>query len=79
MEPDTFEILSELRNIKAIAAGKDVRARHWLQQKYGAAHWRKMKATALVKDQGETYEAEIHWYEANEIGRCEWKIKAQLE
>ena len=37
-EPDTFEILSELRNIKTIAAGKDVRARHWLRQKYGAAN-----------------------------------------
>jgi hypothetical protein len=79
MEPDSFEILGELQNIKTIAAGKDVHARHWLQRKYGASQWRKMKATASVRDQDEIYEAEIHWYEAHGVGRCEWKIKARLD
>lgn len=41
----------------------------------------KLKGVALVLDRetGESYWAEIHWYEATGIGRKELKIKRPLE
>jgi len=47
-----------------------------LKRRYGGRRWRKMKGIAMVReDTGETYEAEIHWYQAHGVGRCGWKIK----
>ena len=80
MEPDSFEILSSIYNIKVVAAGSGVRARHHLRRKHGGSRWRKMKGFARVRESdGNVYEAEIHGFEAHGIGRCEWKIKALRE
>jgi hypothetical protein len=38
-----FRFLSEIDNIQLIAAGKGVKVRHHLVQKYGQGRWRKLK------------------------------------
>ncbi len=71
-----FEILSEIRNVETIAAGRGVDIRRYLERTYGTGRWRKMKgeATAQLAD-GTVCEAEIHWFEAHGIGRKDFKIK----
>ena len=74
--PASFTILGDIRNIEVIASGRGVRARRALQRRHGGKRWRKMKGVATVQEHtGETYEAEIHWFEAHGIGRRDWKIK----
>lgn len=66
-----FEYLSELYNIETIAKGTGVRARHALNRRFGQKYrWYKKKgrATVLYSD-GRVSEAEIHWFEAQGIGR----------
>jgi hypothetical protein len=48
---------------------------------YGSGRWRKLKGFARVRfpDDGEEFEAELHWYEAHGIGRVEMKIKDLLD
>jgi hypothetical protein len=47
---------------------------------YGGRSWRKRKGVATVRLQdGATRLAEIHWYEANGVGRKGWKIKRFLD
>ena len=71
-----FEILSEIRDIETIAAGRGVYIRRHLERTYGKGRWRKMKGIATVQlADGTVYEAEIHWFEAHGIGRKDFKIK----
>ena len=71
-----FEILSEIRNVDAIAAGRGVDIRRHLERIYGKGRWRKMKGSAMVRlSDGTVCEAEIHWFEAHGIGRKDFKIK----
>ncbi|MBN1660869.1 MAG: hypothetical protein JXA93_20910 [Anaerolineae bacterium] len=71
-----FEILSEIRDIETIAAGRGVYLRGYLERTYGTGRWRKMKGLATVQlSNGEICEAEIHWFEAQGIGRKDFKIK----
>jgi len=71
-----FQILSEIREIETIAAGRGVYIRRYLERTYGRGRWRKMKGVATVElADGTICEAEIHWYEAHGIGRKEFKIK----
>jgi len=38
-----------------------------------------MKGIALIQEyNGDTYEAEIHWFEAHGVGKRDWKIKKRL-
>ena len=77
--PVKFELLSDLRGVSVIASGRGVRMRHLLNSRHGPGKWRKMKGIALVRtDAGETYEAEIHWYEAHGIGKRDFKIKTSV-
>jgi hypothetical protein len=77
--PEDFEILSLIRKIEVIASGRGVRARRRLRRKHGGIRWRKMKGIALVREyNGDTYEAEIHWYESHGVGKRDWKIKRRL-
>ena len=47
-----------------------------LRKAYGAGRWRKLKGVASVRlADGSEWRAEVHWYEANGIGRKETKIK----
>jgi hypothetical protein len=71
-----FEILSEIRDIETIAAGRGVYPRRYLDRNYGTGRWRKMKGLATVQlSDGSICEAEIHWFEAHGIGRKDFKIK----
>ena len=71
-----FEIISEIRDLEMIAAGRGVYIRRYLERTYGKGRWRKMKGIGTVQmDDGEICEAEIHWFEAHGIGRKDFKIK----
>jgi hypothetical protein len=71
-----FEILSEIRDVEIIAAGRGVYIRRYLERTYGRGRWRKMKGIATVRlADGTVCEAEIHWFEAHGIGRQDFKIK----
>jgi hypothetical protein len=71
-----FEILTRISGIETIASGSGIREVARLRRRYGRARWRKKKGYALVRlASGYIVEAELHWYEARGIGRCEIKIK----
>jgi hypothetical protein len=71
-----FEILSGIRDVETIAAGRSVYIRRYLERTYGRGRWRKMKGIATVRlADGTIWEAEIHWFEAHGIGRKDFKIK----
>ena len=71
-----FEILSGIRDVETIAAGRNVYIRRYLERTYGRGRWRKMKGIATVRlADGTIWEAEIHWFEAHGIGRKDFKIK----
>ena len=71
-----FEILGDLRHIETIATGRGVYIRRHLDRTYGKGRWRKRKGTATVRfEDGNTREAEIHWFEAHGIGRRDFKVK----
>jgi len=75
-----FTILSALRDIRTIAAGKRIRELKRLEEAYGAARWRKRKGIARIRlDDGTVRQAELHWYEAPGVGRRELKIKRFLD
>lgn len=69
-----FRLLSEINGIVTIAKGNGVDARQYLNRKYGKGRWRKLKGFATVEyDTGEICTAELHWFEANGIGRKDMK------
>ena len=71
-----FEIVGEITDIETIASGGGVRERLRLSKKYGQGRWRKLKGVARVRlIDGALRLAEIHWYEAHDIGKKECKIK----
>jgi len=71
-----FEIVSEIIHIKTFASGTGVKDRIRLEKQYGAGKWRKKKGIADVRlIDGTLHRAEIHWYEANGIGKKEFKLK----
>lgn len=71
-----FEIIGEITEIETIARGKRVRNRARLQRQYGEGRWRKLKGVAYVRLlNGSVRFAEIHWYQAQGIGKREFKIK----
>ena len=71
-----FEVLTEIRAVEIIATGRGVRILDRLNRDFGRGSWRKLKGVATVRlASGRVVEAELHWYEAHGIGRCEHKIK----
>ena len=71
-----FEIIGEITEIEIIVRGKGVRNRARLQRRYGEGRWRKLKGVAYVRLlNGSVRFAEIHWYQAQGIGKREFKIK----
>jgi hypothetical protein len=71
-----FRILSDINDIETIATGRGVYIRRHLERSYGRGHWRKMKGIATVQlADGTVCEAEVHWFEAQGIGRRDMKIK----
>ena len=74
-----FDILSEIAQIEVIATGSGIRNIAYLRKIYGRGRWRKLKGVAHVRlPDGVVRLAEIHWYEANGIGRRGHKIKELL-
>jgi hypothetical protein len=76
----SFEILTPITDIETIASGRGVEIRRYLDRVYGRGRWRKMKGKATVQlEDGTVCAAEIHWYEAQGIGRKDFKIKRYLQ
>ncbi len=76
---DDFEIIGQIDEIETIAVAGSIRDLARLRTHYGQGRWRKLKGVATVRlPDGETYRAEIHWYEAHGIGRRDLKIKRPL-
>lgn len=71
-----FEIVGEITDIEVIAIGNSIREIIRLRKYYGCGRWRKLKGRATVRvENGELFEAELHWCEASGIGKKEIKIK----
>ena len=75
-----FEINGQISETETIAAGNSIRDITRLRRLYGRGRWRKRKGIALVTLQDDTiHNAELHWYEAEGIGRKEIKLKYMLD
>ena len=75
-----FEILGDIGEVRVIAVGSTIREVERLRKLYGKGRWRKMKGIALIRlASGRVRKAELHWYEAHDIGRVEVKRKRYLE
>lgn len=74
-----FEIIGNIERVERIAQGRGVRDRFRLTVEYGGNspnQWLKRKGLANVRlPSGDEIRAEVHWYEANGIGKVEMKIK----
>lgn len=75
-----FEIIGTITQIETIAAGNGIRELARLRKQHGQGRWRKLKGVSTVLlASGALRQAEVHWYEANGIGRKEFKIKRFLD
>lgn len=75
-----FEVLGQIQNIETFAQGSEIREIKRLRRQYGIANWRKRKGIASVRlPDGAIRLAELHWYEANGIGKRDIKIKRYLD
>ena len=75
-----FEIIGEIRLTETFARGSAIRELSRLSKFHGQGNWRKRKGYATVRlTDGSLRDAEIHWYEANGIGKREFKIKRYLD
>jgi hypothetical protein len=75
-----FEILGRISETQTFAVASHIRELKRLRRAYGLGHWRKRKGVARVRLQdGTIRQAELHWYEANGIGRYEFKIKRYFD
>ena len=71
-----IKLRSKVSHIEVIAAGKSIRVLSKLEKLYGRGRWRKLKGQAVVElPDGSVTLAEIHWYEAQGIGRKDMKVK----
>jgi hypothetical protein len=74
-----FELLGPIEQIATIARGPTLRVRALLIRAYGPGRWRKVKGVATLRlANGRIRRAELHWYEANGIGKRDMKIKRYL-
>jgi hypothetical protein len=75
-----FRILGRITDVETIAVGSGIRELARLRRRYGRARWRKRKGIAQVGlPDGVVRLAELHWYEATGVGKCEFKIKRYLD
>jgi len=75
-----FEIIGRIVEVETFASGGRIRELSRLRRRYGAGRWRKRKGVAVVRlPDGAQRTAEIHWYEAQGIGKREFKIKRYLD
>jgi len=75
-----FELVGDIEEIKLIAAGKSIRDIERLRKQFGPGRWRKIKGVGTVRlFDGRIRRAEIHWYEAQGVGKVKLKIKRYLD
>ncbi len=75
-----FELVGSIEDVETISVGGRIRDIMRLRRQFGEGRWRKLKGIARVRlVNGETVEAEVHWYEAHGIGRQKMKIKRFLD
>lgn len=75
-----FEIIGDITDIEIIAIESAIREINRLRKQYGDGRWRKLKGNAtILLASGHIRQAELHWYEANGIGRVEFKRKQYLD
>lgn len=75
-----FELIGELTDIEVIAVNLSIRELRRLKDEFGGRRWRKLKGSGLVQfPNGEVRKAELHWYEAHEVGRRKMKVKCVLD
>ena len=71
-----FEVLGAILEQQTIAVGREIRELPRLRKIYGPGRWRKRKGIARIRlSNGTVRSAELHWYEADGLGRKELKIK----
>ena len=75
-----FTIVGDIGRVRPIAAGRAVKIRRHLVERFGPGRWRKMAGEATIRfDDGTVARAELHWFEAHGIGRVSVKRKRNLE
>jgi len=75
-----FDIIDNITEIETIATGSGIREFNRLRKMYGHGNWRKMKGITRIRlPSGRIRLAELHWYEAQGIGKKEMKRKKYLE
>ena len=75
-----FELVGEITEIEVIAVGRAIRELRRLEKRYGPGRWRKLKGLAAIRlGDGTVVRAELHWYEAHGVGRCEFKVKRLMD
>lgn len=81
MQPQDFDLLSEIENVETMAVNHSIREREQLNRQFGIGRWRKRKGVAMIryKKNDRVVRAEIHWYEAHGIGAMKWKVKRELK
>ena len=81
MQPEDFDLLSEIDSVEVISRNRSIREVRHLNHRYGAGKWRKLKGIATIryKHNQRVVIAEIHWYEAHGIGAVKWKVKREVE
>lgn len=69
-------IVSSITVIENIAVSQSVRVLKRLRRAYGGRRWRKVKGSAYVELlTGEVRLAELHWYEAQGVGKKDMKVR----
>jgi hypothetical protein len=75
-----FEIVGDITEVETIAISGSIRILPMLRRRFGPARWRKRKGFTTVRlADGTLRRAEIHWFEAHEIGRRLMRIKRLLD
>lgn len=76
----TFEIIGRVTDIERMAVSGSIRDIERLREQFGTGRWRKLKGRATVRmADGAIRIAEVHWYEADGVGRRRMKIKRFLD
>ena len=74
-----FTLIGEIERAENIAVNHQIRELRRLVEKYGEGRWFKRKGWAMVEfADGTKARVELHWYEANGIGKKDIKIKHTL-
>lgn len=75
-----FMLIGPLFGLETFAVGTAIRDQKRLRRHHGGRHWRKRKGFARIRlIDGSEHLAELHWYEANGVGRREMKVKRIIE